>query len=78
MSTVAYLCRGVVENVGVVIEISLLSHAMQSRDTMYFRFKRGHSVFWLSVDVDDVTVELGMVENMGVAVGISLIICPEK
>jgi len=32
----------------------------------------------MSVNVDDGTVELGMVENMGVAVGISLITCPEK
>jgi len=32
----------------------------------------------MSVNVYDVTVELGMVENMGVAVGISLITCPEK
>jgi len=49
---------------------------------MHFRFKRRHFVFWLSADVrsnvDDATVELGMVENMGVAVGISLITCPEK
>jgi len=32
----------------------------------------------MSVNVGDATVELGMVENMGVAIGISLITCPEK
>jgi len=48
---------------------------------VYFRFKRWHFVFWLSwmsVNVDDGTVELGMVANMEVAVEISLITCPEK
>ncbi len=45
---------------------------------MYFLFKRGHFVFWLSVNVDGVIVELGMVANIGVDVGISLITCLEK
>ncbi len=71
---------GMVDNVGVAIDISLLSHASPE-----IRCTSGLNAAILfsgcrrmSVNVDDATVELGMVENMGVAVGISLITCPEK
>ncbi len=70
---------GMVENV-VAIDISLLSHASPE-----IQCTSGLNAAILfsgcrrkSVNVDDATVELGMVENMGVAVGISLITCPEK
>ena len=71
---------GMVENVGGAIEMSLLSHASPE-----IQCTSGLNAAILlsgcrrmSVNVDDVTVELGMVENMGVAVGMSLITCPEK
>ncbi len=69
-----------VENVVVAIDISLLSHASPEiqctsglNDAILFSGCRR-----ISVDVDDGTVELGMVENVGVAVRISLITCPEQ
>ena len=68
-----------VENVGVAIEISLLSHASPeiqctsglNAAILFSGCRR------MSVNVDDVTVELDMVENIAVTVGISLITCPE-
>ncbi len=70
---------GMVENVGVAIDISL-SHASPeiqctsglNAAILFSGCRR------MSVNVDDATVELLIVENMGVAVGISLITCPEK
>ncbi len=69
-----------IENVGVAIDISFLSHASPE-----IQFTSGLNAAIpfsgcsrMSVNVDDATVELGMAENMGVAVGISLITCPEK
>ena len=71
---------GIVENVGVAIEISLLSHA--SLDIQCTSGLNAAILFSVcrrvSVNVDGVTVELGMVENMGIAIGISLITSPEK
>ena len=69
-----------VENVGVAIEVSLLSHASSEiQCTSGLNAAILFSGCWrMSVNVDDVTVELGMVEHMRVAVGISLITCPEK
>ncbi len=71
---------GMVVNVGVAIDISLLSHASPE-----IQCTSGLSAAILfsgcrqmSVNVDDATVELSMVENMGVAVGMSLITCPGK
>ncbi len=60
----------IVENVGIAIDISLLSHASPETQCtsglnaviLFFGCRR------MSVNVDDVTVELGRVENMGVAV----------
>ena len=71
---------GIVENVGVAIDISLLSQAgseiqCTSRLNAAILFSGCRR---MSVNVDDATAELGMVENMGVAVGISVITCPEK
>jgi len=71
---------GIVENVGIAIDISLLPQAsLEIQCTsglnaaiLFSGYRR------VSVNVDDGTVELGMVENMGVAVGISLITCPDK
>ena len=71
---------GMVEIVGVAIEISLLSHAIPEIQCtsgiyaaiLFFGCRR------MSVNVDDVTIELGMVENLAVAVGISLITCSRK
>ncbi len=69
-----------VENVGVAIEISLLSHA--SPEIQCISGLNAVILFSgcrrMSVNVDDATVELGMVDNMGVDIGISLITCPEK
>jgi len=65
---------GMVENVGVAIDISLLSHA--SPEIQCISGLNAAICFWLSADVvnvDDATVELGMVEIWGLAVGISLI-----
>ncbi len=71
---------GIVENVGVAIETSLLSHA--SPEIQCTSGLNAAILFSgcqrMSVNVDDGTVELGIVENIGVAVGISLITCPEK
>jgi len=71
---------GMVENMGVAVVISLLSDSDQMilctsglKSAILFSGCRR-----MSVNVDSVTVELRMVENMGVAVGISLITCPEK
>ncbi len=65
---------------GIAIEIPLLSHA--SPDIQCTSGLIAAILFYgcrqMSVNVDSVTVESGMVENMGVAVGISLIACPEK
>jgi len=71
---------GIVENVGVAIEISLLSHASPkiqctsglNVDILFSGCRR------MLVNVDDVAVEFGMIENMGVAFGISPMTCPEK
>ncbi len=71
---------GMVENVGVDIKMSLLYHASPeiqctsglNAAILFSGCRR------MSVNVDDVIVELGMVENMGLAVGISLITCSEK
>ncbi len=56
-----------VENVGVAIEISLLSHA--SPEIQCISGLNAGILFSgcrrLSVNVDDGAVELGMVENMG-------------
>ncbi len=76
MSTVEYRkCGGM-----VAIHISFLSHASpEIQCTSCLNAAILFSGCWrMSVNVDDGTVELGMVENMGVAVGISLITCPEK
>jgi len=71
---------GIVENVGIAIDISLLSHA--SPEIQCTSGLNAAILFpgcrRMSVNVDDGTAELCMVENMGVAVGISLITCPEK
>ncbi len=70
---------GIVENVGIAIDIPLLSHASpeiqctSGLNTAILFSGCRHML----VNVDDAIVELGMVENMGVAVGISLITCPE-
>ena len=79
MSTVAYLRRAWLKMWGA-IAISLLCHAYPeiqcnsglNAAILFSGCRR------MSVNVDDGTVELGMVENMRVAVGISLITCPEK
>ena len=60
---------GMVENVGVALDISLLSHASPeiqctsglSAAILFSGCRR------MSVNVDDAAVELGMVENMGVS-----------
>ena len=66
-----------VENVGVAIEILLLSQASpEIQCTSGFNAAILFSgCRRMSVNIDGVTVELGMVENMGVAVGILLITC---
>ncbi len=64
---------GMVENVGLAIEMSLLSHASPkiqctsglNAAILFSGCRR------MSVNVDGVTVELGMIENMRVAVEIS-------
>ena len=71
---------GMVENVVVAIRISLLSNASPeiqctsglNAAILFSGCRR------MSVNVENITVELGMVENMGVVVGISLITCPKK
>ncbi len=71
---------GVVASVGVALEISLLSHSSPeiqctsglNAGILFYGCRR------MPDNVDGVTVELVIVENMGVAVGISLITCPEK
>ena len=72
----------IVENVRVAIEISLLSHASPEIQIQCISGQNAAILFSgcrrMSVNVDDATVELGMVENIGIAVGISLITCPEK
>ena len=68
-----------VENVGAAIDISLLSHASpEIRCTSGLNAAILCSGGRRMSDNVDVTVELGMVENMGVAVEISLVTCPDK
>ena len=66
---------GHVENVGEAIKMSLLSHA--SPEIQCTSGLNAAILFpgcrRMSVNIDGVTVE-----NMGVAVGISLITCPEQ
>ena len=62
-------------NVGVAIGISLLSHA--SPEIQCTSGLNTAILFYgcwrMSVNIDDVIVKLDMVENIGLAVGISLI-----
>ncbi len=65
---------------GVAIEISLLSHASPE---IQCTFGLNAAILFsgcrrMPVNVEDDTFELGMVENMAVAIGISMITCPEK
>jgi len=56
-----------IENVGLAIEISLLAHAT-SEIQCTSGLNAAILFFWLSVDIvniDDVTIELGMVEKYG-------------
>ncbi len=69
---------GIVENVGVAIDISLLYHDRYKCTSGLNAAILFSGCRRMSVSVDDGAVEFGMIENMGVAVGISLITCPEK